>query len=99
MKDYPLARLLALRAIELDDKNADLLNLLGVASMQSNQAQDAADAFKRALRVNGKHGPAQANLGALWLVYGDADRGRDLINKAGSVDSGPDVLPQVRGGR
>ena len=99
VKDYPLARLLALRAIELDDKNADLLNLLGVASMQSNQAQDAADAFKRALRVNGKHGPAQANLGALWLAYGDAERGRDLINKAGSVDSGPDVLPQVRGGR
>ena len=98
VKDYPLARLLALRAIELDDKNADLLNLLGVASMQSNQAQDAADAFKRALRVNGKHGPAQANLGAMWLVYGDADRGRDLIGKAGSVESGPDVLPQVRGG-
>ncbi|HEY1098559.1 MAG TPA: tetratricopeptide repeat protein, partial [Myxococcota bacterium] len=99
VKDYPLARLLALRAIELDDKNADLLNLLGVASMQSNQAQDAADAFKRALRINGKHGPAQANLGALWLVFGDADRGRDLIAKAGAVDtSSPDVLPQVRSG-
>ncbi len=99
VKDYPLARLLALRAVELDDKNAELLNLLGVASMQSNQAQEASDAFKRALRVNGKLAAAQANLGAMWLIYGDVERGRDLISKAGSVDSGPDVLPQVRGGR
>jgi tetratricopeptide (TPR) repeat protein len=103
VKDFPLARLLALRAIELDEKNAEVLNLLGVAATQSNQAQDAADAFKRALKVNGKYGPAQANLGALWAIHGDTERGRDLVGKAGPVDaSSPDVLPQVRslgGGR
>ncbi len=97
VKDFPLARLLSLRALELDEKNADLLNLLGVASFQANQAQAAADAFKKALKVNGRHAPAQANLGALYVTYGDVDKGKDLIAKAGSVDtSSPEILPQVR---
>jgi tetratricopeptide (TPR) repeat protein len=99
VKDYPLARLLALRATELDEKNAEVLNLLGVASFHTNFGQAAADAFKRALRINSRYAPAQANLGALWIAYGDADRGRDLIAKAGAVDPGSaDLLPQARGG-
>ena len=97
VKDYPLARLLSMRALEMDERNAELLNLLGVASMQSNYGQAAADAFKRALRINGRYAPAQANLGALWGIYGDVDRARDLVGKAGALDLGsPDVLPQVR---
>ena len=97
VKDFPLARLLALRALEIDEKNADTLNLLGVASFQSNQAQAAAEAFKKALRINARHPQALANQGALWWAYGDTDKGRDLVNRAGSVDtSSPEVLPQVR---
>jgi tetratricopeptide (TPR) repeat protein len=99
VKDYPLARLLALRATEIDEKNAEVLNLLGVASFHTNSGQAAADAFKRALKVNSRFAPAQANLGALWFAYGDTERGRELIAKAGTVDAGSvDVLPLPRGG-
>ena len=99
VKDYPLARLLALRATELDERNVEVLNLLGVASFYTNSGQAAADAFKRALKVNSRSAPAQANLGALWFAYGDTERGRDLIAKAGPVDtSSVDVLPLPRGG-
>jgi aminomethyltransferase len=102
VRDFPLARLLALRALELDEKNAEVLNLLGVASFQSNFGQDAAEAFKKSLKVNSKYAPAQANLGVVWATYGDAEKGKDLIAKAGSLESSADLLPQVRsigGGR
>jgi tetratricopeptide (TPR) repeat protein len=98
VKDYPLARLLALRALEIDEKNGELLNLLGIASFHSNLSQAAADAFKRALKVNSRFSAAQANLGAVWLAFGDVERGRELIAKAGSLDAGADLLPQVRSG-
>lgn len=97
VKDFPLARLLALRAVELDEKNADTLNLLGVASFQANMAQAAAEAWKKALKVNGRHPQSLANLGALYALYGDESRGKDFVQKAGAVDtSSPDVLPQVK---
>jgi tetratricopeptide (TPR) repeat protein len=99
VRDYPLARLLALRAVELDEKNPDSLNLLGVASFQSNQAQAAAAAFKRALKQNARHPASLANLGTVWASFGDADRARDLLSRAGPVDTGsPDVLPPAKGG-
>jgi tetratricopeptide (TPR) repeat protein len=98
-RDFPLARLLALRAIELDDKNADSLNLLGVAAFQSNQSQEAASAFKRALKQNARHPQALFNLGTVWAAHGDADRARDFAARAGSVDTtSPDVLPLVKAG-
>ncbi len=97
VKDFPLARLLALRALELDDKNADTLNLLGVASFQSNQGQAAAEAFKKALKINARHPQALANTGALWWSYGDVDKGKEILGRAGSFDaSAAEVLPQVR---
>lgn len=97
VKDFPLARLLSLRALELDEKNADTLNLLGVASFQANMAQAASEAFKKALKVNGRHPQSLANLGAVYFLYGDESRGKDYLGKAGSVDtSSPDILPQVR---
>ena len=103
VKDHPLARLMALRALEIDEKNADTLNLLGVASFQSNLAQAAAEAFKQALKINSRHPQALANLGVLCMTYGDTETGKDLISKAGALDSNSvDVLPQPRssgGGR
>ena len=103
IKDHPLARLMALRALEIDEKNADTLNLLGVASFQSNLAQAAAEAFKQALKINSRHPQALANLGVLCMTYGDTEKGKDLISKAGALDSNSvDVLPQPRssgGGR
>jgi tetratricopeptide (TPR) repeat protein len=98
-RDAPMARLLAVRAVEIDDKNADALNLLGVASFHANHVQAAAAAFKRALKQNGRHPQALQNLGTLWALYGDLDRARESAGRAVSVDtSAIDVLPLVRTG-
>ena len=97
VKDYPLARLLALRALEIDDNSAELNNLHGVASYGANDAQSAADAFKKALRSNGRHGPSLHNLGVLYSAFGDDAKAKEYFQKAGGQDSSsPDVLP--RGG-
>ena len=100
VKDYPFAKLLAQRALELDEKNVALNNLLGVAHAGNNDMQSAAAAFKKALRTDGRYGPALANLGTLYALYGNEVKARDHFGKAGSLDlSGPDVLPQAASAR
>lgn len=102
VKDHHLARQLALRAIELDGRNAELYNLLGVANVGTNRMQEAAQAFKDALR-RGRSSEAQANLGTLYALYGNQRKAQDLLGRAGTVDaSSPDVISQynqVRNGR
>ncbi|HEY4220843.1 MAG TPA: tetratricopeptide repeat protein, partial [Myxococcota bacterium] len=94
VRDYPLARVLADRALELDDKSAPLNNLLGVALAGSNYNQAAAAALKKATKLDSKYGAAWANLGVLYAQYGNEDRAREAFFKAGNFDSGsPDVLP------
>lgn len=93
VKDYHLARQLALRAIELEERSAALHNLLGVATAGTNQMQAAAAAFREALKL-GRLDEAYANLGVLYLEYGNAKKAEDYLSKAGSVDaSSADVLP------
>jgi cellulose synthase operon protein C len=103
VKDYPFAKLLAGRALELDEKSATLHNLQGVAYAGSNDMQSAAASFKRATRLDSRLSAAWANLGTLYSLYGSDDRARDMFQKAGSFDaSSADVLPQAaaaKGGR
>lgn len=100
VKDYPFAKLLALRALELDEKNVALNNLLGVAHAGNNDMQSAAAAFKKALRTDGRYGPALANLGTLYALYGNDVKARDHFGKAGAIDTGAvDVLPQAAAAR
>lgn len=99
VKDHAFARLLAGRALELDEKNAVLHNLRGVALAGTNDLQSAAASFKKAIRQDPRHGPALANLGALYALYGNDDKARELFAKAGAVDVGsPDVIPQAAKG-
>lgn len=100
VRDFPLAKLLAGRAIELDEKNASLHNLQGVAYAGINDMQSAAASFKKALRVDARYAPALANLGTLYALYGDEGRAKDYFSKAGGFDtSSPDVLPQAASAR
>lgn len=96
VKDHPLAKLLASRALELDEKNAALHNLQGVAHAGTNDMQSAAASFKKAMRLDSRYGPAFANMGTLYALYGNDDKAREMFFKAGSFDSSsPDVLPQA----
>lgn len=103
VKDYPLAKLLAGRALELDEKSTVLHNLQGVAYAGSNDMQSAAASFKKAIKLDSKNSAALANLGTLYSLYGNDDKARDMFFKAGSFDaSSADVLPQAasaKGGR
>jgi cellulose synthase operon protein C len=100
VKDYPLAKLLAGKALELDEKNAALHNLQGIGHAGSNDMQSAAASFKKALRYDSKYAPALANMGTLYALYGDDSRAKDLFSKAGGFDtSSPDVLPQAAAAR
>lgn len=102
VKDHHLARQLALKSLELDEKNAQLHNLLGVANVGTNRMQEAASAFKEALR-RGRSSEAAANLGTLYALYGNQKKAQEYLGRAGSVDtSSPDVIEQyaqVKNGR
>ena len=96
VKDYPLAKILAGRALEIDEKSSALHNLQGVAHAGLNDMQSAAASFKKAIKLDSKNSAAFANLGTLYSMYGNDDKARDMFFKAGSFESGsPDVLPQA----
>jgi tetratricopeptide (TPR) repeat protein len=96
VKDYPLAKLLAGRALEIDEKSTTLHNLQGVAYVGSNDMQSGAVSFKKAIKLDSKNSAALANLGTLYALYGNDDKARDMFFKAGAFDSSsPDVLPQA----
>lgn len=96
VKDHPLAKLLALKALEQDEKNADLHNLLGVAYAGVGDMQSAAASFKKAVKLQPSHQEARANLGALYALYGDEQRAKEQLSKANVDPSSTDVIPQYR---
>lgn len=100
VKDHPFAKLLAMRALEIDEKNVALNNLLGVAYAGTNDMQSAAAAFKKTLKIDARFGPALANLGTLYALYGNDQKAKDYFGKAGSIDVGAvDVMPQAGAAR
>jgi tetratricopeptide (TPR) repeat protein len=101
VKDFNLARLLALRALEIDAKSADLQNLVGVATFGTNDTQTAVEAFKAALKLNPKHPAAAQNLSTLQRLYGDMKRSEATLARAEGVaaENPLDLIPDARGGR
>ena len=69
----------------------------------ANEMQAASGAFKKATKLDIKFGPAWANIGTLYAMYGNEDKARDAFFKAGGADlTSPDVLPNAaaaKGGR
>jgi tetratricopeptide (TPR) repeat protein len=94
VKDFPLARVLADRALELDEKSAQLTTLQGVALFGANEMQAAAASFKKAAKLDSKYGAAWADLGTLYAMYGNEDKARDAFFKAGGFDANSaEVVP------
>jgi len=101
VKDFHLAKLLAQRGLELDPRNADFQNLVGVGYVGTNEMQAAAEAFKAALKLSAKHPAAALNLAALQRAYGDTKRAEASAARAeGAVVENPlDLIPDARGAR
>jgi tetratricopeptide (TPR) repeat protein len=92
--DFHLGRQLSLRALEFEPKNAAVHNLLGVATTGINRHQEAAAAFKAAIK-RGRSPEAYANLGALYKLYGHDKKADQNLGRADGVSSNsPDVIPE-----
>lgn len=63
------------RALELDRRNADYLNVLAIAQAETGDLERAESTLRRALRERPTHANAHYNLGKLFEKRGDfADR-------------------------
>ncbi|KAL8663254.1 MAG: hypothetical protein Q9202_004003 [Teloschistes flavicans] len=73
------------RAIELESRNAEFWNSLGVVTSQLNP-KVAQHAFVRSLHLNEKNAKVWTNLGIFYLIEGDIQLANDSFARAQSVD-------------
>ncbi len=96
--DYRLAKLTLSKAAEIDPRNARIQNLLGVASWQLGEIQDAYDAFQRAYKARSVE--ATANLAAMYSEYGYKKEADAFLSRAGNLSgadlSSVDYYPSVK---
>lgn len=96
--DYRLAKLTLSKAAEVDPRNMRIQNLLGVASWELGETQEAYDALTRAYK--GRSIEAAANLAALFREYGYSKEATAYIGRAGDLNnadlSAPDYHPSVK---
>lgn len=95
--DFHLAKLTLSKAVEVNPRDPEVQNLLGVAEWSLGSADAAYEAFSQARK--GRNRQAAFNLAALYLEYGYTRQAKRLLREAGdpaSVDlSSPDVHPAV----
>ncbi|MBC7794540.1 MAG: tetratricopeptide repeat protein, partial [Clostridia bacterium] len=96
--DYRLAKLTLTKAVEIDPRNVRVQNLLGVASWQLGETQEAYEAFQRAYKARSNE--AAANLAALYREYGYTKDAQAMLGRAGDLNSAnlsaADYHPSVR---
>ncbi|KAL9587646.1 MAG: hypothetical protein Q9212_000100 [Teloschistes hypoglaucus] len=73
------------RAIELESRNAEFWNSLGIVTSQLNR-RVAQHAFVRSLYINEKNARVWTNLGIFYLIEGDIQLANDSFARAQSVD-------------
>ena len=98
--DLGVALLLLERAEALAPKNADVYNLRGVTLQRLAEPQEAADAFEKAVSLDGSNRGARANLAAHYAFYGHLDKARAELGKAGGLPAtlgGPADHPELGG--
>ena len=61
----------------LNNSEADKHNKLGLAYVNSNQYQEAVDAFKQAIRIKPDYAGAHYNLGFAYVILKDKDSALD----------------------
>jgi len=87
-----------LLGLELDGKNVNLLNSLGVAYIRLAQPAKAAACFERALAVEPDNFMALANLGSTWLTRGRDDLAVGFLERGLAVNRGIfDLVLQLAG--
>jgi tetratricopeptide (TPR) repeat protein len=78
-----VALLLLERAESLAPKNAEVHNLRGVTLQRMAEPQEAADAFEKAVALDGSNRRARLNLAAQYALYGHLDKAKAEMAKAG----------------
>ena len=93
--DYYFAKMVASKALEVDESSAVAHNAMAVAELQLGNYQAAYFAAQRALDADGRFAAARANLGAFYNLFGDKKRARASFKAAGRP-SGPDVAAKAK---
>ena len=70
------------RVLALDPRNADALNLLGMAAMQNGQTMAAAELIRRAIAVNSRQAPYHFNLALALQTLGQMDEAAASYRRA-----------------
>ena len=84
--DFGLAYQHAERAVLLDPKSADALEMLGRVHLHRNQIDQALSAFLSALDIRPQSGSLLTNAGYLYLKRGDLSQARLYLERAVAVD-------------
>jgi tetratricopeptide (TPR) repeat protein len=91
-QDYPLARLILNRALELSPSNSAIEGMLGVTFLFSNDLENAAAAFKQALKHNPKEATAAWGLASMYSQFGFKSRYKGLAASAKAAGRPSGVL-------
>ncbi|MFC1764030.1 tetratricopeptide repeat protein [Planctomycetota bacterium] len=86
-----------LRALELDDTDADTYHLLGLVSAMKGLARDAVEFFTHALDIQSDHGPALRDAALAYFQLEQWHEARDYLKKANAVLSDDGQLKSLRG--
>lgn len=90
--DYYLAKLVASKALEVNEGNAIAHNAMGVADLELGLYQQAYFSFAQAQEFDGRNLAVKANLAALYTWVGQKKRAKKAFTAARGA-SGPDVAP------
>jgi cellulose synthase operon protein C len=93
-----VALLLLERAEGFAPRNAEVHNLRGVTLQRMAEPQEAADAFEKAVSLDGANRSARLNLAAHYAFYGHLDKAKAEMAKAGGPPAtvgGPADHPEL----
>ena len=96
--DLGVALLLLERAEALAPKQAEVYNLRGVTLQRLAEPQEAADAFEKAVSLDGSDRSKRFNLAAHYAFYGHVDKAKAELAKAGGLPAtvgGPADHPEL----
>lgn len=82
-----LATQVLIKAISLNNQDADMFNLLGESLFEQCRLDEAIKAYKRAISINPKHGMALANLARIYDLQLKIDESMRLSNQAIEFDA------------
>ena len=93
-----VALLLLERAESLAPRNSEVQNLRGVTLQRMAEPQEAADALEKAVSLDGSNRGARLNLAAQYALYGQLDKAKAEMTKAGGPPAtvgGPADHPEL----